>query len=87
MKPSDRQSVTGIVVNRKPQVVFHKRNKLRQDIYYIRKFGLESHKERRGIKNKNYLEHLLGKVNLVLQLNPDDKEFQDYKNYLIDLKE
>lgn len=85
MRPNQRQAVTGIVVNKKPQVVFHKRNKLRQDMYYIMKFGLESHKKHRNIKKKNYLEHLLGKINFVLQLNPKDNEFLDYKNYLIKL--
>lgn len=86
MKQNERQSVTGIVVNEKPQVVFHKRNKLRQDMYYIMKFGLQNHMDRRKIRNKNYIEHLLGKVNFILQLNSLDKEFQDYKTHLIGLK-
>jgi RNA-directed DNA polymerase len=86
MKRHERQTVTGIVVNEKPQVVFHKRNKLRQDMYYIMKFGLQNHMIHKKIKNKSYLEHLLGKINFVLQLNPQDKEFQDYKAHLIGLK-
>lgn len=86
MRPNERQTVTGIVVNEKSQVVFHKRNKLRQDIFYIKKFGLADHMKHRKIKQSNYLEHLLGKVNFILQVNPTDKEFQDYKAYLIELK-
>lgn len=86
MLPSTRQTVTGIVVNEKPQVVFHKRNKLRQDLYYIKKYGLAEHITHRKIKQSNYLEHLIGKVNFVLQINPEDKEFQEYKTLLFDLK-
>jgi RNA-directed DNA polymerase len=86
MKPSSRQTVTGIVVNKKPQVVFHKRNKLRQDIFYIKKFGIADHIKHRKIKQVNYLEHILGKVNFILQINPADNEFKGYMNYLIGLK-
>ena len=81
-----RQTVTGVVVNEKPQVVFYKRNELRQDLYYIQKFGFEEHREYKEIDQKNYLEHLLGKINFVLQINPKDAEFIKYKSVLIDLK-
>lgn len=81
-----RQTVTGVVVNQKPQVIFHKRNELRQALYYIQKFGLEGHRNHKGIKQRNYLEHLLGKINFVLQINPKDAEFIKYKAILFDLK-
>ncbi|MFV5685264.1 reverse transcriptase domain-containing protein [Flavobacterium sp. GB2R13] len=86
MTPNTRQTVTGIVVNEKPQVVFHKRNELRQAMYYITKFGFEEHREYKEIDQKNYLEHLLGKINFVLQINPKDAEFIGYKTILIALK-
>jgi RNA-directed DNA polymerase len=86
MPPNNRQTVTGIVVNEKPQVVFYKRNELRQVMYYIKKFGFEEHREYKEIDQKNYLEHLLGKINFVLQINPKDKEFIGYKSLLIELK-
>ncbi len=81
-----RQTVTGIVVNEKAQVVFHKRNDLRQAMYYIQKFGIDEHREYKEINQVNYLEHMLGKINFVLQINPKDTEFVGYKSYLIDLK-
>jgi RNA-directed DNA polymerase len=86
MTPNNRQTVTGIVVNEKPQVVFHKRNELRQAMYYIKKFGFDEHREYKEINRANYLEHLLGKIDFVLQINPKDLEFIGYKAYLIDLK-
>ncbi|TDE06915.1 reverse transcriptase domain-containing protein [Flavobacterium sandaracinum] len=86
MTPNMRQTVTGIVVNQKPQVIFKKRNELRQALYYIQKFGFEEHREYKEIDQKNYLEHLLGKINFVLQINPKDAEFIKYKAVLFDLK-
>jgi RNA-directed DNA polymerase len=86
MTPDKRQTVTGIVVNEKPQVVFQKRNALRQELFYIKKFGLEEHKVYKEIKQAHYLEHLLGKINFVLQINPKDAEFIAYKSFLKSLK-
>ncbi|MBK7850648.1 MAG: hypothetical protein IPJ66_05740 [Bacteroidetes bacterium] len=86
MRPNERQTVTGIVVNKKTQVAFQKRNKIRQELYFIIKFGLDSHMEREGIKKQNYIEHLLGKVNFILQINPSDAEFKKYRDELILLK-
>ena len=86
MTQNARQTVTGVVVNEKPQVAFHKRNDLRQAMYYIKKFGFEEHREYKEIDQKNYLEHLLGKINFVLQINPKDIEFLAYKSFLKELK-
>jgi RNA-directed DNA polymerase len=82
MTSGKRQFVTGVVVNEKLQVSIDERNKIRQSIYYIRKFGLQSHLQKIGSKKGNYLEHLLGKVLFILFINPEDKEFLDYKSYL-----
>lgn len=85
-KKNSRQQVTGIVVNEKAQVPSFTRKKIRQDLYYIKQKGIVDHKKFRGIKKSNYLSHLLGKVNFVLTFSPDDNEFIEYKNILIDLK-
>jgi RNA-directed DNA polymerase len=86
MTPDKRQTVTGIVVNDKPQVAFNKRNELRQAMYYIKKFGFDEHRVYKEIKQANYLEHLLGRINFVLQINPKDIEFMEYKAMLYNLK-
>lgn len=86
MTPNMRQTVTGIIVNEKLQVSFSKRNKLRQELYYIKKFGIESHMASMKIKKGNYIEHLLGKVNFILNINSEDKEFIGYKEYLHNLR-
>ncbi len=86
MKRGTRQTVTGIVVNEKPQVVFHKRNKLRQELYFIKKFGLENHINHNKITQSNYLKHILGQINFILQINPNDKEFLEYYTHLVSLE-
>jgi RNA-directed DNA polymerase len=60
----------------------YKRNELRQAMYYIQKFGIDEHQYREI--NQRTLEHLLGRINFVLQINPT--EFIKYKSFLIDLK-
>ena len=74
-----RQIITGIVVNEKTQVPKTYRRNLRQEIYYIEKFGLS---EQTGhihldLTPEKYLEHLKGKLRYVLQINPQDREFQE----------
>lgn len=82
MLPSNRQMVTGIVVNEKNQVPRKERLKLRQTIYHIKTKGLEEHKNFKNITQKNYLSHLYGKISYVVFINPNDKEFLGYKEYL-----
>ena len=72
-----RQVVTGIVVNSKPQVNINYRKNIRKEVYYIKKYGLPSHINHLNIQQHEikYLEQLLGKINFVLQVDKDNKEF------------
>ena len=80
---NNKQLVTGIVVNKKLQIEKTYRKKIRQEIYYIKKYGINNHLERISINNKDsYLKSLYGKVLYVLQINKNDKEFKLYKKYL-----
>ena len=76
--------VTGLIVNEKENVPSYYRRKLRQEIYYCKKFGIEEHLRRTGIKAtpSEYAKKLFGKVNFVLQADPDNKEMAEYKNWL-----
>lgn len=86
---SSSQNVTGIVVNEKVQVNAKYRNKIRQEIYFIKKFGLNSHLEKCNINidPSKYLNILYGKILYVLQINENDKEFKKYKQFINKLKE
>lgn len=85
---SSSQNVTGIVVNEKMQVNIKYRNKIRQEIYYIKKFGLSSHLKKCDINidSKIYLNILYGRILYVLQINENDKEFIKYKEFIKNLK-
>lgn len=80
-----RQVVTGIVVNDKIQVPKEKRKELRQAVYYIKKFGLSSHLQKINCTKGNYVKHLIGSVNYVLFINPNDDEALKQKEFLINL--
>ena len=89
IRKSSRQSVTGIVVNEKIQVSIKYRKDIRQEMYYINKYGLKNHLKVKNIKinHKNYLNKLYGKILYVLQINSNDKEFIEYKKIINKLKE
>ena len=78
-----RQIVTGIVVNEKMNLAREYRRKIRQEMYYIRKFGIDAHLHTIGITDKEkYLHSLQGRIAYVLQARPKDKEFLEYKKRL-----
>ncbi len=84
---SNSQNVTGLVVNEKVQVSKKYRNKIRQEIYYIKKYGISSHINRLNISSneKDYLKKLNGRILYVLQIDENNKEFLEYKKYIRDL--
>ena len=85
---SQSQNVTGIIVNEKLQVNAKYRNKIRQEIYYIKKFGLKSHlnKCNININELKYLDKLYGRILYVLQINKFDQELLKYKKFIEELK-
>ena len=73
---SKSQNVTGIVVNEKAQVGVKYRHKIRQEMYYIKKFGIKSHLSKLNI---NIIEEQV----TVLQINPTDQEFIKYRELVM----
>lgn len=78
----ERQEVTGIVVNKKVQLSKQKRKEIRKNMYYIQKYGLESHLAHIKEERKNYISHLLGEIGYALFINPKDTELRTYQAYL-----
>ncbi|MBQ8372231.1 MAG: RNA-directed DNA polymerase [Clostridia bacterium] len=75
-----RQTVTGIVVNEKINLTKEYKRKIRQEIHYIEKFGIEGHAKKQAITDvAEYLTSLKGRIAFVLQTCPDDSEFLKYK--------
>lgn len=85
---NSRQLVTGVVVNECLQVEKSYRKRIRQEMYYIKKFGLLNHMKRINIENKEkYLASLKGRINHCLNINKDDKELQRYLKVIKSIKE
>ena len=76
-----RQQVTGIVVNERPGVPADYKRKLRQEIYYCERFGVDSHlaNQRDAISKQDYLSSLLGRIGYVLSVEPDNRDMLAYK--------
>ncbi len=86
---SHRQSVTGVIVNSELNVPIEYRKKLRQELYYCKKFGIESHLEHIGsdFSRGKFINHMLGKIRYVLYINPTDEKMKEYKDWLINEKQ
>ena len=81
-----KQKVTGLVVNKKINVEKEYRKKIRQEIYYIQRFGLKDHLRILGFKDKEkYLNSLRGRINFVYFVTKS-KEFLEYRDYVNGLK-
>ena len=86
-RSAQQQSVTGIVVNEKLSIPADYRRKLRQKLYYCRKFGIQEHLQKIGLEtpDDSYRMQLLGKVNYVLQVHPDDRYMLGARKWLTGL--
>ena len=83
-RPGQQQTITGIVVNEKLSIPADYRRKLRQELYYCRKFGIQEHLQKIGLEipEEMYRMRLLGKINYVLQAHPDDKDMLGARKWL-----
>ncbi len=79
-----RQSVTGLTVNDKVAVSKEYKRQLRQEVYYALKYGLAesimNSDKTDFVKNntpdtKRYYNNLIGRINFVLQIEPDNTWF------------
>jgi len=79
-----KQIVTGIIVNEKLNTPLSYRRKIRQELYYCKRFGIKSHLQRKklSISEPDYLKKLLGKVNYVLSVDNTNKEMLGYRDWL-----
>ena len=62
----------------------YKRN-LKQELYYIQKYGFIAHVQRSRIRNPRYLESLLGKVNYWLMVEPENEFAQTAHQHISQL--
>lgn len=77
----DKKTVTGVVVNEKINTPKDYRRQIRREVFYCQKFGVREHLLRIGCAEEpyHYLSRLLGRINYVLQITPNQEEFLNYK--------
>lgn len=87
LRPGQQQTVTGIVVNEKLSTPVAYRRKLRQELYYCRKFGIQEHLQKIGLEIPEdiYRMQLLGKVNYVLQVHSGNQDMLEARKWLTSL--
>lgn len=76
MDNTERQRVTGLVVNERVNAPRERRRWLRQELYYLERFGLEGHLLRTGSERANYRSYIYGHVVALFASNP--REAGDY---------
>lgn len=62
LRRSMRQSVTGIVVNKKPSVPKTLIRNIRQQLYYCEKWGIKEHCESKGVRVERFLKTMRGSI-------------------------
>lgn len=72
--------VTGILVKDSVFVPKKYKRKLRQEMFFINKFGILSHIATSNIRDPNYIYSLMGRINFVLSVELENKEFIEYQN-------
>ena len=92
---SSRQMVLGVVVNEKMQLSSDYRRKIRKEVYYCSKYGVEDHiitsnAEKYIIRDEKnqilwvntigYIRSLMGKINYALYINPNDLMMSEYRD-------
>ena len=80
-----RQIVTGVVVNEKPSAPREYLRRLRQEVYFCQRYGVESHMARQGIAGprQRYLRQLLGRVEYALQISRGQRELLAERAWLL----
>jgi len=84
LRNGQRKTITGVVVNERPNVAASYRRKLRQEIYYCQKFGVKEHMKITGtnVSESTYIAQLQGRINYALSINPHDQELKKYKEWI-----
>ena len=81
-----RQMVTGIVVNKKLSIKNSEIKKLRQEVYYISKYGLHEHLLRTGNVRRNYINVLEGRLNYFVSVKKNDTNLKWIRTTLSKLR-
>lgn len=84
VREGQKHVVTGIVINERLSIPSDYKKQIRQDMYYCMKYGIESHLSSIGkeMPVDKYVLQLLGRINYVLSVEPQNHQMQEYKVWL-----
>lgn len=75
--------ITGIsLANNEVRIPRDYRRRLEQEIYYILKYGYDAHVKRNKIRQSNYLQSIIGKLNFWLMVEPQNEMAKKGYDYL-----
>jgi len=80
------QIVTGLIVNNKVNVSKKMRTELRQNLYYMQKYGIDEHISKSGFDGRiQFLAHIKGIINFINMINPKlgNSFYMQYNHILI----
>lgn len=84
--PGGSKIIAGVsLATGEPRVPRDYRRRLRQELHYIRKYGIEEHLEHNKIKQYNYVQSLSGRVAYWLSIEPENSEALQMKDLLCKL--
>lgn len=87
IRPNRRQEVTGIVVNQKLQVCRIKRMYLRQQVYYLKRYGIDDIiLNLNNMSPESYLNKLIGLAGFIKFVNPKDIQAKKDVAYLKEIR-
>lgn len=83
VRDGQRKKVTGIIVNEKINIPVSYKRKIRQEMYYCIKYGIQSHIEKCGIigSEEQFRQKMLGKINYALSICKT-QELEEYRAWL-----
>ena len=85
VRPGRQMRVLGITTNEKLQTTRRYRRQVRQEVYYLLRYGEDAAGVKAAGDYETYLLQLLGKVSFLLQINPDDAQARQDKEQLLQL--
>lgn len=78
-----KRIVTGICVSDKLSVPREYKRKIKQEVFYIRKYGLLDHLEKIKSKQQRYCASLLGRICFWLQVEPNNTFANEAKKHIL----
>lgn len=85
-RPNSFKFVTGIQISNKLRALPSLRRSIRQEVYYITKYGIDNHSSRKSESSVQCLSRVEGQLNYALWVDPDDLDLRALKANLTSWK-